>query len=296
MTHGPPMALPPGRALLGWWRELAGLRPRRMYFAHLAVHRLEVLVEAGAARPLAALAAALRRLEGVRAEELAVDRAVLAAARRDRPPAEEGRRRVTFWFTDSPALYLPLAAEVTTPLEAPAGWRFDLAALEACVARPGEWKARHGFPADVRRVVREGGSGEWRHVALDRAEQVMLCLAMRGDGSVVGHAVRGDSWELVQPAALAVAAGEELFGPFMGEIGADALRAAWQAWCQRRSLPGGEVEACALELAGGRLVARAPAKLVERLKAARSEALRGEAWVLLGSGRVRQAAQVEVVG
>jgi hypothetical protein len=80
-----------------------------------------------------------------------------------------------------------------------------------------------------------------------------------------------------------------------GEPSADAWRQAWQAWSQTRSLPGGEVDACRLEPSGHRLVVRAPAKLLDRLKAAKSEALKGEAWVLAGAGRVRAAAMLDLV-
>jgi len=39
----------------------------------------------------------------------------------------------------------------------------------------------------------------------------------------------------------------------------------------------------------------APQRLVDRLRAARSDAVKQEAWVLAGAGRVREAAQVELV-
>jgi hypothetical protein len=181
----------------------------------------------------------------------------------------------------------------TAPLAAPADWQFDPAALLECVAAPAEWKARHGFPAEVRAVVGGGGEG-WRHVVLDRAEQALLCLAERGDGSVVGCATRADGWALGPPAVALPDAG--WLAPLVGELGPDALRSAWQAWCQVRSLPGGEGLACELGLTDHRLIVRPPTKLLERLKAAKSEALRGEAWLLLGGGRVRVAARVEVVG
>ena len=38
-----------------------------------------------------------------------------------------------------------------------------------------------------------------------------------------------------------------------------------------------------------------PARLLERLRAARSDALKGEAWLLAGEGPVRRAAVVELV-
>ena len=38
--------------------------------------------------------------------------------------------------------------------------------------------------------------------------------------------------------------------PLGGEASVEGWRHAWQVWCQQRSLPGSEVEACRLEPAG----------------------------------------------
>jgi hypothetical protein len=71
-------------------------------------------------------------------------------------------------------------------------------------------------------------------------------------------------------------------------------RLAWQGWCQQRSLPAAEVETCRFEPVDHRLVVRVPTRLMERLRQGRSEATRGDAWLLAGSGRVRHAAQIEL--
>src|SRR5437660_11217102 len=60
MSAPPAMTLPGGRVVLGWWRELAALEPRRLWFAHLLLHQVEVQVEVVVpAHPLAPLADAL---------------------------------------------------------------------------------------------------------------------------------------------------------------------------------------------------------------------------------------------
>jgi hypothetical protein len=198
---------------------------------------------------------------------------------------------------------------VPTPLPPPATWRFDLTALEDCLARPAEWKARNGFPLDVLRVVRQpsnsstaaaaaaggGGGSDWQYVPLDRAEQALLCLVEVADEQLLGFVVRGDTWALSMPALLTLPHGAELLAPLTGDLGPEALRQAWLAWCQQRSLPGNEVDACKLEVVDHRLVVRAPERLIERLRMARSDALKGEAWLLLGTGRARLGAQVELL-
>jgi hypothetical protein len=55
------------------------------------------------------------------------------------------------------------------------------------------------------------------------------------------------------------------------------------------------VEACRLERVDHRLLVHAPPRLIERLRAARSDAMKQEAWLLAGVGRIRSAAQIDLV-
>jgi hypothetical protein len=316
------MALPGGRVVLNWWRDLAGLSPRRFCFAHLILHQVEVLVEAAKARPLEPLAEQVwtrlshqgvptpfERLTG----ETALDAPLLHSVLHDlagrglaesseagwratgqgpaSSPAPTVAERRTFTFADArPPVFLPLPPGLTTPLPPPPGWRFDLSVLRACIDESAEWKARHGFPAGVVRLVPPGT--EWRGVALDQPGQTLLLFVELAD-EVLAYAVRPDTWTLGGEPAFRCPS--EMLAALGGEPGADGWRQAWQAWSQQRSLPGSEVEACRLEAVGHRLVVRAPARLVERLKSARSDALKGEAFVLAGGGRVRAAAMLDVV-
>ena len=70
---------------------------------------------------------------------------------------------------------------------------------------------------------------------------------------------------------------------------------AWRAWCQPRNLPQAECDACRLERQDYRLRVEAGKPLIERLRAARSDALKGEAWLLAGESRLRAAALVDIV-
>jgi hypothetical protein len=336
MSAPPAMTMPGGRVVLGWWRDLAGLEPRRLWYAHLVLHQVEALVEASVpAPPLAALADALRshladhpgpvpppRLAG----DLALDARLLAEVLADlqtrglawpdadgwrlteagRQPmtrtasAERRLQRRSFCFSASqPPLFVPLAATAPQLLAAAPALRFDLAVLEACVRESEAWKVRHGFPLDVLRVVRAGDSpDDWRAVAVDLPAQALLALvevAARTGTVLLGFPVRPDGWALAREPALNWPDGAEQLAPLGAEPGVEVWRHAWQMWCQQRSLPGGDVEACRLEVVGHRLRVQAPARLVERLRTARSDALKGEAWLLAGTGRVRPAAMIELV-
>jgi hypothetical protein len=49
-----------------------------------------------------------------------------------------------------------------------------------------------------------------------------------------------------------------------------------------------------LERIDHRLLVYAPPRLIDRLRAARSDAVKQEAWLLAGEGRTRTAAQIEL--
>src|SRR5262245_16097711 len=59
MTAEPAMALPGSRALLGWWRELGPVLPRRLWYAQPMLYRLEALAEVAGLPALDALAHSL---------------------------------------------------------------------------------------------------------------------------------------------------------------------------------------------------------------------------------------------
>jgi hypothetical protein len=316
------MTLPGGRVLLTWWRDLAGLAPRRLWFAHLILHRVEALVEAADSRPLAALAeAVLSRLArhdtGVSfsdlASDLSLDPGLLHAVLSDLEAQGRARQQADRWqatgaspstaaptrqerrnfvFSDGRPVFLPLPVAALTPLAPPAGWRFDLAALVACLNESPAWKERHGFPADVLRLVQ---GPDWRAVVVDQPAQALLLLVetAHSEGMLLGYGVRADQWTLSSEPVLRCPV--EVLTDLGADPGPEGWRQAWQLWCQQRSLPGSEVEACKLEVDAHRLTVRAPARLLDRLRSARSDALKGEAWLLAGTARVRPAAVIDLV-
>ncbi len=314
------MALPGSRALLGWWRELGGPAAGRLWYAHPLLHRIEALTESSGLPPLDALARALAgvvstapasslglpaallgRLMGrLEAEGLAEGGRLtpageeVARAGGDGPPRLE--RRVFRFCAGPPAHFVALTAAV--PLTPPPGWACSLAMLEDCLGRPAEWKGRHGFPEDVRRVLKppaEPTAQDWPRVPVAAAEQAHLVLAEGEGGRVRAYPVQADGWAIGRDVVWELPSAEEL-GEVFGEVGPAEWHAAWLAWCQQRSLPQAEAEATGVELHGHRLVVQAPARLVERLRQSRSDAVKGEAWLAAGAGRLRGLARIELPG
>jgi hypothetical protein len=206
---------------------------------------------------------------------------------------------------------------------APEGWEFDPRALQACLARPPEWKRAFGFPEEVEHIygipltekvadsLRESGETPpaWQQVILDRPEQLLTVFVLvsappEGESAaasgapprLLGFAARQEGWVLhEEPAFILTEGWAEVFPELADEPAPEAWRQAWRSWCQPRSLPAADYDACKLERQDYRLRVLAPKRLVERLRAARSDALKGEAWVLAGTGNIRPAALLDIV-
>ena len=221
MTAAPTSSLLPGpRTLLGWWRELAPLRPRRLWFGPLLLHRLDALVSVAQPAALDPLRLGLLRhltaSNGASLDALRLDRALLhrllVELERDgllgqqRTATEAGRRaaadgtftarvpqRLSFYFVDNaccnrPSHFLHLNRPPGGPAPVVADWHFDAALLAACVEQSPQWKARHQFPPDVLAVhgagpERPGEPPAWQRVPIDHAEQALLAMVLvPGDG------------------------------------------------------------------------------------------------------------------
>ena len=244
------------------------------------------------------------------------------------PVAAEERRMFT--FVDNSALgrpphFLPLQlgpaqlAEPTSPETA--GCSFEASFLEACIGQTPQWKARFRFPTDVESLLPprpdESPAANWRHVILDAVEhrlvvfihtaqpvgQVSRLSETVGQASrlssaasrLLAFSVRPEGWVREPEPLLALEEGWEEALPDLATEPTPAMwRQAWQTWSHPRSLPQAEVAACRLERADHRLLVYAPPRLIDRLRAARSDAVKQEAWLLAGEGRTRLAAQIEL--
>ncbi len=261
----------------------------------------------------------LRRLDSEQlvALQSGGDRACLrpagrAAIERSAYDRDRLERRV-FYFVESeqperPPAFVPLrATPLSLPVPADEGKTFDPAWLRSCMLRPAAWKREHGFPPEVQEIVpadlpaNPGTSpGAWRGVMVDRPEHLVVLFVLVGDRSdsaaLRGHALRPEDWSVLDEPLLSLGNGwQETLPDLTVDPSADQWRSAWQAWCHPRALPSAEVDACRLERHGVNLRVEASSRLIERLRAARSDAVKGEAWLLAGAGRVRTACRIELV-
>jgi hypothetical protein len=222
------------------------------------------------------------------------------------------QERQVFHFLNAPRRAAPPFLDVrrpaAAPCAAPEGWAFDPAQLDACVRQPLEWKRQRGFPEEVRQVLGVRGlngsvppAAAWQQVVVDQPEHLLAVVALvpaEGEGErLLGFGVKQEGWALQggEPAFAVGGGWQELFPGLAEELPADAWRQAWRAWCQQRGLPAAEADASTLEPHEQRLRVQAPAGLLARLRAARSDALKREAWLLVGGGNVRRVALLEVV-
>jgi hypothetical protein len=127
---------------------------------------------------------------------------------------------------------------------------------------------------------------------------VLVLRGLREGGErLLGFAVQQDNWVLHagEPVFALAQDWRETFPDLAEEPGLEVWRQSWRNWCQPRALPAAEIDSCTLERHGMRLRITASPRLVESLRATRSDALKGEAWLQAGSGRLHALAQVEVV-
>lgn len=226
--------------------------------------------------------------------------------------SESGEERRTFVFVDHtplglPPCFLPLRRPLPAvyPPASPdtMACSFAFSHLEACLAQPAEWKVRYHFPTDVEALLppsaEDTSARNWRRVVLDAVTPqwfVFLQTAPAQDGSSLwGFAVRSENWTLDSKPLLALTENEqEVLPDLFHEPAPESWRQAWNDWAHPRGLSPEERESCRLERVDHRLLVHAPPRVLERLRAARSDAVKQEAWLLAGAGRMHIAAQIEL--
>jgi hypothetical protein len=333
MTAALSFLWPGSRVLAGWWPMLQRWQPRAIWLHHLLLHRVDALVAVSGTPALARLNVLLLELLTLDAPEnlaarLGMDRALLSrllvelqtgglivpagsswaltdsgqSVLAGQGDACTSQQRRTFYLAEGDTRhpgtrFLPLENPPSTPAAQNDDWRFDEAALRACLSHTDEWKHAMGFPQDVRALLELGGTEDWRRVIIERAEQVLLVLVLGEDERLRGFPVQTSTWTLQgeQPVLDLAEGWRETLPELTEPVELAEWRQAWRAWGQPRGLPAGELEACVLEPQGTRLRVVAPQPMIERLRTARSDALKGEAWLLAGSSeRTRAAALIEL--
>jgi len=219
----------------------------------------------------------------------------------------ERERLVDSANPDAP-LFIHLATAATTSWPAREDWKFNTDWLLQCLRQPLEWKRRHGFPPEVEEILtpaaaksEETGLAAWQRVILDQPERLVAVIVQAADQAggnrLLGFAVQPKGWGL-SPATPTFDLPLGLTGLFPASVAEPPLerwRQIWQVWAQNNNLTTSELEACGLERRDHRLRVSTSRAVLDRLRATKSEALRGEAWVLAGEERVRVAAVLEIV-
>jgi hypothetical protein len=219
-------------------------------------------------------------------------------AQADLPRTRMERRCFAFMETGEQSRFVSLPAEASQPLTTPpARWHFELASLEAAVAQSEAWKARHGWPTDIKRFLRPPAQPtemDSPRIVLDRAEQAFLVWVEGEPGSAIqAYRTQPDTWELDRSPVATLP--DATWFDEVAPVTADHWRESWREWGRARSLPTAEMEACQLEAVGHQLRVLAPEALIERLRKGRSESLEGTAWVLTHRGRIRPAACLQLL-
>lgn len=334
MTAAIAMNIPGGRAVVTWWRDLATRHPRRLWFAHLALHHIEALVERETSFPLDNLAQSLypllrsleypiplTRLHDLLGLDAAltsclitqlISSGVLALDSTEtalyfppnipspsQPIAKHLRQRAIFHFTDgTPPLFVSIDENACSALMPPSTWSFDLDQLRQCLAQPESWRSRNQFlEGSCRLLLPEDLLGQAQNEVLALAldrAEQALLVLIQTEAELLGFSVNPEDWEMRREPAVKLPLTADLSQALLAPLPPEQWRQAWQLWCQQRSLPTAEVESCRLEVADHRLLVRAPGRLVDRLRQSRADSTRGDTWLLAGTGRVRHAALVEL--
>jgi hypothetical protein len=216
-------------------------------------------------------------------------------------------RRALHFRNAPPGEFVPLDGANCAAVAPPPGWSFDPAALRRCIEQPPDWKQRRGFPPEVRALLTpdlpEGAAepAAWRRVVLDRAEHMVLALAVvngNGGEELRGFAVEQRGWLLgASRPVLSMGPGwSEAFPELARGPAQEAWRGAWRTWCQNHGVPAPEADSCAVSREGPMLRVQVPGALRGRLHSGNGEASRDEVWLLAGEGGMRTAARVELAG
>jgi len=197
--------------------------------------------------------------------------------------------------------------ESTVPAPGPTAQSAPIAlvALRACLGESPEWKQRRGFPLDVTRIewldeaasALPAGLHAWRFVPVDRLEQLFVALA-RVPGALHAFAARSLDWDLhaAEPCfELADGVWQDLYPELVDDPLPEAWRKAWMDWGQSRGLPVAELEAASLCREGTCLQARVAKRWMDRLRTSRTDVVKGENWLLAGTGALRACARLEIV-
>lgn len=162
-----------------------------------------------------------------------------------------------------------------------------------------EWKHAAGFP-EVGSVVEPSGHLEdelrWQTIPVEDEELLGLVVMTDTASARVLGFVPAVDWSLSADPTFTLAGdpGRAAFPEvFTGPSDADC-QAAWLGWAKFRGVPPDDLTSCGVALHRDRLDVRAPARLIDWLRAHRADVLAGDTWVWVGTGQLRRPAVIDV--
>lgn len=215
-------------------------------------------------------------------------------------------RRV-FYFVDPETdprtqHYVPLQMTNTSPASGEAR-PFEVHVLQTAIQQSPQWKATHGFPPEVCELLQpaeEATPSSWRRLVVAHPERLLTALVLAPAGAsgpaLLSFAVRHESWNLLSSAPVLHLHCDrhDLATRLSALPSLEEWRQAWQTWCATRGIAPDAASACTLECHAARLRVRISPRIHEHLRTTRSEALKGETWLLAGDGAIRAAAALEL--
>jgi hypothetical protein len=221
-------------------------------------------------------------------------------------PGSRSERRA-FWFLadpdqlNSPAFVVPTSFGGLHAIDDIPVSHCSLQELNQSVNQDGAWKRRRGFPEDVEAILTpetpSSGQGAWERlvVVYPYSLQAALITFTQANGTP-GLAVfpyQEHGWSLATRPVIELAAGwEEIFPHLPIEPSEEVIAGAWRRWLAQR----GQAQAAELY----RLERHAETIGVlprsdggEILGGPRGDLARGEAWLVLHEGTLRQVTRLE---
>lgn len=168
--------------------------------------------------------------------------------------------------------------------------------LETCIARDASWKKAVGFPSEVvalRVAGEEGGVSSWKDVLVDRTERVFLLLVgtgAEGRETLQAYVATLPKWEVGGEPVFEVPAAGNGLADLLPRPTAEQWQKAWGSWAQAHDLA--RYAAAPVQPARSELLVRT----TEIASAEAGGPLPDHAWVLAGSGPMRAAARVCLMG
>lgn len=227
------------------------------------------------------------------------------------PPVTQ--RRQTFYFEEpenegDSHRYLALNKPLTEPRETEVDQHFDVRLLENCLAESTEWKKARGFPPRAQSLCKatstEIASTQpdevWSRLIVVRPEQahvlLAVCPAGRDREQLLGFNVQTDNWHLrhQNPSLQLGEDWSDVFPELKKPPEEEDWKNGWQDWGRTQGLAPHLLEECEIHPREHQLQIRAPEAVIGLIKKSRREALRGDSWILVGTGYLRRVVQLHI--